>query len=71
MIEFHIEALVETIGKRFARRIVPVYVLMTDRAHGDIRRGELCQMTAGASLVSGKARSRGIVIAAMAIVAGK
>ena len=54
MIEFHVEAFFESIGEGFARRIVSVDVLMTDRAHGNIRRRELRQVTDGAVFVSGK-----------------
>ena len=54
MIEFHVEALFESIGEGFARWIVAVDVLMTDRAHGNIRRCELREVTTRAVLVSRK-----------------
>ena len=54
MIELHVEAFFESIGKGFARWIVAVDVLMTDRAHGNIRRRELRQVTTGAVFVPGK-----------------
>ena len=54
MIELHVEAFFEPIREGLARRIVSVDVLMTDRAHGNIRRCELRQVTTGAIFVSGK-----------------
>ncbi len=69
MVELHIEAFLKLIRKDFARRIVPVHVLMTDRAHRNIRRRELRQMTAGAGFVTGKTRTRRIVRSVMAVVA--
>ena len=71
VIELHVEALFESIRKSFARRIVPVHVLMTDRAHRDIRRGELRQVTSRACFVSREIRPGGIVAAAMTIVAAE
>ena len=68
VIEFHVEALVEPIGKSSARRIVPINILMTDRAHRNIRRRELRQMTSRARFVSRETRPGGIVSAAMTIV---
>ena len=58
VIEANIEALFESIGKSFARRIVAVHRCVTDRAHRNIRSGELRQMATGASFVSGKTRTR-------------
>ena len=71
VIEFHVEILFESIGKSFARRIIAIHVLMTDRAHWDIRRCELRQVTSRARFVTWETRSRGIVSAAMTIVAAK
>ena len=56
MIEFHVETFVEALRKGFARRIVPVDVLMTNRTHRNVRRGELRQMTTRAGLVPWKIR---------------
>ena len=71
MIELHVKALFESIGESFARRIVPVHVLMTDRAHRDIRCGELRQVTSRACFVSREIRPGGVVAAAMTIVAAE
>ena len=66
MIELDVEAFFERIGKCFARRIVAVHRTVTDRAHWNVRRGELRQVTAGAILMSGKTRPHGIVGSMMA-----
>ena len=57
MIEFHVETFVEAIRKGLARRIVAVDVLMTNRTHRNVRRGELRQMTTGAVFMPGKVGS--------------
>ena len=69
MIELHVEALFELVGESFARRIVAINTLMTDRAHRERWRGELCQVATGACLVSGKTRTRRVVPASMAFIA--
>jgi len=61
VIELHVEAFIESIGKRLTRWVVPINTGVADRAHGNGRRGELSQMTAGAGLMAGKTRPRGIV----------
>ena len=68
VIEFHVEALFEIFGKDFARRIVAVDRSVANRAHGNVRRGELRQVTAGACLVSGKVWTCRVISAAMTIV---
>src|SRR5437588_10575778 len=45
MIELQVEALFEFVRESFARRIVPVDALMTDRAHRQYRRRELRKVT--------------------------
>jgi len=71
VIELHVEALFKLIRKSFARRVVAVHVLVTDGAHGDVRRRELRQMTTCAGFVSGKIGTRRIVGAAMTIIAAE
>ena len=71
MIELHVEALFELIGKSFARRIIAIHILVTDRAHRNIRRRELRQMTTCARFVSWETRPGRIVSAAMTIVAAE
>jgi hypothetical protein len=71
VIEFHVEALFELIGKSFARRIISVHVLVTDRAHRNILRCELREMTSSARFVSGETGADGIVRAAMTIIAAE
>ena len=71
VIEFDVEALFEIIGKSFARWIVAIDVLMTNRTHRNIRRGELRQVTAGAILMSGEAGPRGVVRSMMAVRAAE
>ena len=66
VIEFDVKAFFERVGKSFARRIVAVHRTVTDRAHRNVRRRELRQMTAGAIFVSGKTRPGGIVRSMMA-----
>ena len=68
VIELHVEALLKLIRKGFARRIVAIHVLVTNRAHGNIRRRELRQVTSGTRFVTGKAGTNGIVRPAMTIV---
>ena len=58
VIELHVEGLFELLGKRFQRRVVAVHIGMTDRTHGNVRRGELRQVTSRAVFVSGEVRSR-------------
>jgi len=69
VIEFHVEVFFESIRKSFARRVVAVHVLMTDRAHRDVGRRELSQVTTGTGFVTRETRARRIVSAAMTIVA--
>ena len=69
MIEPHVEAFFEFVRESFARRIVAVDALMTDRAHRQRRCGELCEVATGASLVSGETGTRRVVSAAMTFVA--
>lgn len=71
MIEADVEILFEAIGKALARRIVAIDVLMTDRAHRNIRRGELCQMTTGAIFVTWKIRAHRVVRSPMTARAGQ
>ena len=71
VIELHVEALFELIRKWLARRVIAVHVLVTDRAHRNIRRGELRKVTAGTGFVSRETRSCGIVGPAMTVVAGE
>ena len=52
VIEFHVEAFFEAIGKSLSRGIVTVHARVADRAHGHVRRGELRQMTSGTVLVT-------------------
>ena len=61
VIEADIETLFKAIGKTFARRIAAVHRLMADRAHGNIRGGELRQMTTRAIFVAGKIRPHRVV----------
>ena len=46
MIELHVEAFFEFVRESLARRIIAINTLVTDRAHRQCRRGELCQVTA-------------------------
>ena len=71
VIEFHVEAFFELIGESLARRIVAVHVLMTNRAHRNIRRRKLGQMTTGAIFVAGKTRPHRIVRAMVTVRAGE
>ena len=61
VIEADIEILFKAIGKAFARGIAAIYRLVTDRAHRNIRRGELRQMTAGAIFVAREIRPHRII----------
>ena len=45
VIELHVEALFESIRKSFARRVIAIHVLVTDRAHRNVRRRELREVT--------------------------
>jgi hypothetical protein len=65
VIEADIERFFKAIGKAFARWIVAIHGLMTDRAHRNIRRGELRQVTASAIFVTGKIRTHRIIRSAM------
>ena len=56
MIEAEVKALFKAIGKGFAWRVAAIHALVADRAHRNVRRGELRQVTTRASLVSGKIR---------------
>ena len=56
VIKADVEVLFESIGKAFARWVTAIHALMADRAHRNIRRGELRQMTTRAGLVSWKIR---------------
>ena len=69
VIEFHVEVLFKSIRKSFARRVVAVHVLVTDRAHRDVWRRELSQVTTCAGFVTRETGARRIVSAAMTIVA--
>ena len=71
VIEFHIEALFESIGKSLARRIIAIHILVTDRAHRNIGCRELRQVTTRARFVSRETGPRGIVSAPMTIVAAE
>jgi len=61
VIETHVEALSETIGEASAWRVVAIHILVADRAHRNIWRRELRQMTTGAILMTRKIRPHGIV----------
>lgn len=69
VIEFDVEVFIEPIRKSLAWGIAAVDVLMADRAHGNVRRRKLAEMTSSASFVTGKTRSRRVVRAAVAVVA--
>ena len=69
VIELHVKALVELVRESFARRIVAVDALMTDRTHRQRRRGELRQVATGARFVSWEVRSRRVISPAMTFVA--
>ncbi len=56
VIELHIEALFELIRKSLERWVVAVHIRVADRTHGNVRRRELRQVTAGAVFVSWKSR---------------
>ena len=66
MIELHVKALFEVVGKSFQRRVVAVRVRVTDRAYRDVWCRELREMAAGAVLVSREAGLRRIIIPVMA-----
>lgn len=70
VIELHIEALFELVREGLSRRIVAVHTLVTDRTHGNVRRRELRQVTAGAIFVTGETGPRGVVVAVMTTCAG-
>ena len=61
MIEFGVEAFRKPGGKSFQRRVRAIDVRMTNRAHGNIGRDKLGEVTVRARFVSRKSRSRGIV----------
>ncbi len=71
VIETDVEALFETIGKASAWRVAAIHTLMADRAHRNIRRSELRQMTTRAVLVTRKTRTHRIVRTTMAVGACK
>ena len=61
MIEFQVEAFFEFVRESLQRRVTVTHIGVADRAHGNVRGGELRQVAAGAILVSGKARPGGII----------
>src|SRR4051812_19272640 len=61
MIETDIEIFFEAIGKSFARRVAAIHALVADRAHRNVWRCELCEMTTGARFVSRKIWAHRIV----------
>ena len=67
MIETDVKAFFEAIGEAFAGRVAAIDGLVADRAHRDVRRGELRQVTTGAILVSGETGSRRVVSAMMTV----
>ena len=69
MIETDIETLFETIREWFSGRVTAVHTCMTDGTHGDIRSGELCQVTPCAIFVTRKGRSRRVVVSMMTVSA--
>ena len=69
VIELHVEALLELIRKSLPRWVVAVHVLVTDRAHRDVWRRKLRQVTAGAGFMPRETWPCRIVSAAMAVVA--
>ena len=70
VIELHVEAFFESIGKRLAWWIVAIHTRMANRAHRNSRRSELSHMTAGAIFMTRKTRPRRVVSAMMTIPAG-
>ena len=70
MIELHVEAFLEFVREGFARRIIAIDGLMTDRAHRKYGRGELRQVAAGAIFVTRKDRPGRVVVPMMTILAG-
>ena len=70
VIELHVETLFESIGKRFTWRIVPIHVCVADRAHRNVWRRELRQVTSCAVFVTGKAGPRGIIVSMVTRRAG-
>ena len=71
VIKLHIEAFIETEWKCFQRRSGALDVAMANDAHRNFRRNKLCQVTLGASRVSGKRRCSGIVYARVTLGASK
>jgi hypothetical protein len=65
MIEFDVECLLKFLGERFHRRRYAANTGVTNRAHSNIRRGELREMATGAVFMTRKTRLRSVVIAAM------
>ena len=61
MIKLHIERFVEAGREVFEWRVATGDVCVTDRAHRNLRRGELAAMTVGAGFVTRKARRCGVV----------
>lgn len=71
VIELHVEGFVEARRKVLQRWIVALRVGVANQAHRDRGRRELAAMAVGASLVTGKARSGGVVGAFVTRVAGE
>ncbi len=65
MIEFHVEAFIESVRKSLQGRMRGGHVRMADRAHRAVGVGALRLMTAEAILVYGKAGPGGIIIPMM------
>ncbi len=65
VIEAQVEGFFKAIGKAFARRIAAIHALVANRAHRNIRRGELRQVTTGAIFVARKIRPHRVIRASM------
>jgi thioredoxin reductase len=59
VIEADVEGFFKAIGKAFAGRIAAIHGLMANRAHRNIRRRELRQVTTSAIFVAGKFGRKG------------
>ena len=68
VIEFNVEVFIKTIGESLSRWIAAVDILMTDRAHRNIRRRELAEMTSRAGFVTGKARPGRVIRPSMTVI---
>ena len=66
MIEFHVKAFFEFVRKGLTRGIFAVHVRVANKAHGRIRRPELCPMAFNTLFVSGKAGPGGVIGAVVA-----